>query len=138
MPEVDKSTIVDRAAVKSPTENTDVQSFIFTPGHLGVACVDISKADHLASERPNVHSCYAAAAKRAADKLTLRAPRPKRQRPVSRWSFTLESGLVMEGLPLTHSEEGLTLDGVPLTHSGVSCLLDEIDLLDEAEEVKVV
>lgn len=118
----DLNTVISAPHVKA------TPSFIFTPCHLGT---QIDAADSAAPVTPKLaprvvsratyESRYAIAAKRGAPdgfKPWSRAARLKKQRPASRWSFTLDSGLALEG--------------VPLTHSGVSNLLDEMDLKVEA------
>ena len=67
---------------------------------------------------------YAIAAKRSGIKPWAKAARLKKQRPVnSRWTFSLDSGLALEGVPLTRTDSDV-LEGVPLTRSGVSNLFD--------------
>lgn len=75
-------------------------SFVFTPGHFGT---DIKS--------PAVPSSYAGAAKRGASSVAASA---KKQRPASKWTFTLD--------------DGLALEGVPLVRSGVSQLFDDLEV----------
>ena len=56
---------------------------------------------------------------------TAAGPALKKQR---RWSFTLDDGLTLEGVPLTKAGEMVVPPPVPLKHSGVSNLLDDLEL----------
>ena len=92
-------------------------SFIFTYEH--ISPWQNNSLPFLSSprlSRATYDNRYAIAAKRAGVKPWAKSSRLKKQRP--RWTFTLDSGLALEG--------------VPLTHSGVSNLMDGIDLKVEA------
>ena len=104
-------------------------TFVFTPGHFETRIViDIEppRLPPAVIQRPSSRD-----AKRAASLPVARAGLAhgdaKRQRPPSRWRFTLDDGLV-EGVPLVRSGASERLEGLPLVRSGVSHLFDEIDL----------
>ena len=117
----DLSFLDDDVIVVSDELRVGTPTLTIRPGHLGTH-VDREPERSppptaAVIQRPQVGS-YATALKRAACKPTstaaLRHSPSKKARPSSRWSFTLN--------------DGLALEGVPLVHSGVSDLLDEIDL----------
>ena len=104
-------------------------SFVFTQEHMSTwqnNTLSVLASPRLA--RATFDHRYAIAAKRSAIKPWAKAARLKKQRPVnSRWTFTLDSGIALEGVPLTRTDSDL-LGGVPLTRSGVSNLFDGLDL----------
>ena len=117
---------VDVACSRVPPSTS---TFVFTPGHFETRIViDIEppRLPPAVIQRPSSRD-----AKRAASLPVARAGLAhgdaKRQRPPSRWRFTLDDGLV-EGVPLVRSGASERLEGLPLVRSGVSHLFDEIDL----------
>jgi len=116
-----KQSVIDVDEQQAPESPP---TFFFTPGHLGT-----HPGSHRCEQRADDRVLRKAAVVQRADRIMKRG---RARANASRWSFSLDDGLVLEGLPLTRSSSG-ALEALPLTRSGISDLLDEINLTVAAQ-----